>query len=403
MRVLLAANASYAPPRGGSTRSNLVWLRALSSAGHECRVVSTLPEDRPGEHVPTRLTQDGIEILPVRNLARETGTVAREIRSFAPDWVFISSEDLSHVLLREAHENAPDRLIYLAHTPQFFPFGPESWNPDARAAAIVEAARAIVAIGEHMAGYIERALGVRPRVIHPPIYGVGPFVNRARFGEGLILMINPCAVKGISIFQALARRFPERSFGALVGWGATARDLEQLAALPNVTVLGSVPGIDDVLSQAAVLLMPSLWYEGFGLIVMEAMLRGLPVISSDSGGLVEAKRGSGFVIPVRPIERYLAQFDETHMPKPVIPEQDIEPWAQALTTLLSVPAAYEEESRRSFAAAVSFVERLRAADFEDLLHSLTHAESPAAGPALERLSPEKRALLLRRLRRRLPQ
>ena len=45
--------------------------------------------------------------------------------------------------------------------------------------------------------------------------------------------------------------------------------------------------------------MPSLWYEGFGLIAMEAMLRGIPVISSDSGGLVEARQGTGFVIPVR--------------------------------------------------------------------------------------------------------
>ena len=38
--------------------------------------------------------------------------------------------------------------------------------------------------------------------------------------------------------------------------------------------------------------MPSLWFEGFGLIAMEAMLRGLPVIASDSGGLEEAKAGN---------------------------------------------------------------------------------------------------------------
>ena len=69
--------------------------------------------------------------------------------------------------------------------------------------------------------------------------------------------------------------------------------------------------------------MPSLWYEGFGLIAMEAMLRGLPVVSSDSGGLVEAKQGTGFVIPVGPIEQYEAVFDENFMPKPVDSEQDM--------------------------------------------------------------------------------
>ena len=62
--------------------------------------------------------------------------------------------------------------------------------------------------------------------------------------------------------------------------------------------------------------MPSLWYEGFGLIVMENMLRGIPVVASDAGGLKEAKRGTGYVIPVRTIERYQPVFDEHGMPKP---------------------------------------------------------------------------------------
>ena len=33
MRVLLTANASYVPPRGGATRSNLVWLDHLTAHG----------------------------------------------------------------------------------------------------------------------------------------------------------------------------------------------------------------------------------------------------------------------------------------------------------------------------------------------------------------------------------
>ncbi len=117
-------------------------------------------------------------------------------------------------------------------------------------------------------------------------------------------MVNPCAVKGISIFLALARRFPEYSFGALPGWGTTAADRQALQALPNVTLLANVRNIEQVFSKTRVLLMPSLWYEGFGLSVMEAMLRGIPVIASDSGGLTEAKLGTRFVLPVRPIKGY---------------------------------------------------------------------------------------------------
>ena len=145
--------------------------------------------------------------------------------------------------------------------------------------------------------------------------------------------------------------------------------------------------------------MPSLWYEGFGLIAMEAMLRGLPVIASDSGGLQEAKRGTGFVIPVRPIERFEPVFDETHMPKPVEVAQDIEPWAHALRTLLTDKQTYLQEAETSRSVAEEFVTKVRASDFEDMLARLRPNTSTDSGIArLDQLSPAKRALLLKRLR-----
>ena len=44
-------------------------------------------------------------------------------------------------------------------------------------------------------------------------------------------MINPCAVKGISIFLETARLLPGVRFGATPGWGATAADLPGAGAL----------------------------------------------------------------------------------------------------------------------------------------------------------------------------
>jgi glycosyltransferase involved in cell wall biosynthesis len=146
--------------------------------------------------------------------------------------------------------------------------------------------------------------------------------------------------------------------------------------------------------------MPSLWLEGFGLIAMEAMLRGLPVIASNSGGLQEAKAGTGFIIPVKPIERFEAVFDETHMPKPVDVPQDIEPWAEALLALLTHRAAYDQESARSRAVALKFVSSLRVETFEEYLLQL-HPREPVVAPAGAKtpdLTPAQRALLLKRLR-----
>ena len=49
-------------------------------------------------------------------------------------------------------------------------------------------------------------------------------------------MINPCAVKGISIFLEVAERLPAHEFGVVPGWGTTADDRRALQRLPNVRV-----------------------------------------------------------------------------------------------------------------------------------------------------------------------
>lgn len=369
MRVLLTSGASYAPPRGGSTRSNLAWLRVLVASGHDCHVVAAADPQYVRDQ-PTISYDSGVVIHSADDPGAERELLRRHIAEFDPEVLLVSSEDLSHVLLREAHRSGAAAVVYLAHTPQFFPFGPESWNPDPQAAELVKGCAAIVAIGEHVAGYIERAIGVRPRVIHPPSYGSGPFARDAAPTREFVTMINPSAVKGISIFLAVARALPQVRFAALPGWATTKADRDALGAVPNITLLDPVRDIGELLRRTRVLLMPSLWYEGFGLIVMEAMLRGIPVISSDSGGLEEAKRGTGYVIPVRPIVRYESSYDDRHMPRAIVPAQDIAPWTAAIDELTRNEPAWQRESGRSFDAATRFVSAVRPEAFEELLASV---------------------------------
>src|SRR5437879_4445830 len=101
MRILLTSNAPHHPARGGSTRSNLIWLEHLASSGHECLVVCA------GAQTETATTRNGIAIVSVRDLVRNRTALTEQIRRFGPDFVLASSEDLSHVLLREAYSTAP--------------------------------------------------------------------------------------------------------------------------------------------------------------------------------------------------------------------------------------------------------------------------------------------------------
>ncbi len=416
MKVLLASNASHVPPRGGSTRSNLVWLRHLATHGHECRVVAaaaekTTPEERARFEAELRgqsleggaetVSPEGIRFFNVDAPAARPLVLRAQIETWNPDWVLVSSEDLSHGLLREAFRSAPGKVVYLGHTPQFFPFGTESWNQDETATKLLRGAAGIVTISHSVAAHVEKFVGVKSKVIHPPMYGAAPWPFYQNWGKGTVTMINPCAVKGISVFADLARAFPAVPFTGLRGWGTTGEDEALLRAIPNVTLRDAVKDIDEVLRETQILLMPSLWYEGFGLIVMEAMLRGIPVIASDYGGLSESTLGVSYLAPVSPIIKYEDRFDERHMPVPVVRPQNGAVWNLWLSTLLENQDTYQKVSGDSRKAAVQFVNHLDAGELQRWLESLQPAAAVPVKPAvsLEALTPEKRALLLRKLKK----
>ena len=185
-------------------------------------------------------------------------------------------------------------------------------------------------------------------------------------------------------FSGLARALPHVSFTALPGWGTTSDDLRTLASAPERHHHACMRRHIRIVRRTSVLLMPSLWFEGFGLIVMEAMLRGIPVIASDSGGLKEAKQGTAYVIPVQPIRAYEQAWDERHMPRAVLPEQDLTPWMEAMRKLTSDRAAWREESRPFARAALKFVASIDAGALERFLLDLrpvTGDPLPAAARA----------------------
>ncbi|MCR9073185.1 MAG: amino acid adenylation domain-containing protein [Alphaproteobacteria bacterium] len=425
--LVLATNVPYTRFHGGANRSNKALAEALAARGHRVTVItpalSSPPQETLEEWRSARLTEgaslkptsdgyrfelNGVSVLAVADQGRMLPAFAEAVVRERPDWVLVSSEDPSQALLSAALDAAPGRVAYLALTPQLFPFGPESLYPGEARTEMVRRCRLRLVLSKAAADYVERWSGVTAEIYAPPHFGSGPFPVLGD-PSGAALLINASQIKGLPIFLELARRFPGRRFWALPGYATTAADRAAIAALPNMEMRPNRPSLDDVLSGVSVVLMPSLWFESFGMAAVDSMLRGIPVLASDHGALPEALLGTRSPLPVRPIEGYRDSLEDNLLLQPVVPEQDIGPWRDALAALWDSPDEYPVISQSVRRAAQAFADAGSVASVERLLEEGSATAAPLAGSlrpskpetsAGATLSPSQKSEMLRRVRER---
>ncbi len=95
--------------------------------------------------------------------------------------------------------------------------------------------------------------------------------------------------KGVDVLIDAMRSLPDAKL-RIVGTGPQEGDLRLLAKdMKNVSFDGFLSGskLWDAVRRARVVVVPSVWYEAFGLTALEAMALGRPVIASNLGGLAE--------------------------------------------------------------------------------------------------------------------
>lgn len=387
MKILIVMNLPYYPAHGGANKSNRIVAELLAARGHAVHMVapalgvpprtnlgelrSSLDEQgarvEGGDNGTWRYEIRGVHLHAVTDRHRLRETLVHCIDSLRPEWVIVSSEEPSQSLLQAALTHASGRVAYMLHTPNFLPFGPLAFYPGRKRAALVEKVTCIIAASQFGADYVNRWSSARTVVCHLPVYGEGPFPLFETTDREFVTLFNPCRYKGIDIFASLAEALPDTGFAAVTSWGTTNADLERLRALPNVTILPACDDIDETFRRTKILLMPSLWLENFGLTLIEAMLRGIPVLAADVGGLPEAKLGTKFVLPVKPIERFSDEVDENNLPVGIVPEQDTEPWREALEKLIANQELYADECLAARTAATKFVEGLDISTLECIL------------------------------------
>lgn len=134
------------------------------------------------------------------------------------------------------------------------------------------------------AGFPQEKLVVKPNfLLNDPGVGLGEggfalFAGRLTAEKGLQLLLEA--------WRILGGRLPLR----IAGGGPMLGEAQRVAeSLPNVEILGQQPyqKVLQLMGEARVVIVPSIWYETFGRVVIEAFAKGTPVIASDCGALPE--------------------------------------------------------------------------------------------------------------------
>ena len=184
-----------------------------------------------------------------------------------------------------------------------------------------------IAISQSLSQFAVEVEGAPPEKIHTIPYGLDfqrltPHIQKAtrqamRQQIGLdaeaVVVGMVCRLveqKGLSYgLQALARVLPQFPDACCViaGEGPLRAELEAeakaLGLRDCVHFLGWRDDVADLMTALDLLLVPSLW-EGFGLVILEAMARQLPVIASAVSAIPEiiVQGETGLLVPPRDVE-----------------------------------------------------------------------------------------------------
>ena len=308
LRILQMGSTAY---RGGVTTAIMTLCSALQQEGHEVMLVSD------GGDLDSLRTQ-GIQ-CKVTDFSKKFGSllsgtlaVKNAIRQFRPDVIHV-------------HGRAPALLCYLGgRIPDWFTLHNTHFTDRVGFMDVGMIRRLLSPMGkrffvldEKARIYLMKSMGISPSKIEVIINGVDcdryrePTAGerqqaRTRFeteaNQTLVLFVgrlHPSKQPGAVVAAAKAALDAGRSDlrFVLVGEGELEKDVRHDIDVAGVKDICTLYGWMDPLEAyfaADLLVMPSL-YEGFGLVAVEAMATGLPVLRSRTGGsekmIIEGKTG----------------------------------------------------------------------------------------------------------------
>lgn len=132
-------------------------------------------------------------------------------------------------------------------------------------------------------GFPAEKISVKPNFVYPDP-GLSPVKE-----DYLVYVGRLQAEKGIQTLLAAMPKLPATIRVKIVGEGPMAPDVLACAQKYNLDYVGKLSLADtyDVIGKARGLIIPSVWHEPFGRVVVEAYAKGTAVIGSRMGGIPE--------------------------------------------------------------------------------------------------------------------
>lgn len=354
VRKILYVSGSYFPAPGGSEQTMHSLMKHLLQKGYICRVVT-----REDNKKKSKDYIDGVAISRVDSKNLE--------RFLQEDFI----KDKPDVIMTQLMWS--DRVIRVASSykiPVIYFVRSVGGNLDLSYKSSYRVA-AIVSNSEVTQRFIKENWG-RDSIVMYPIIDPEQFIVNSHKPQ-YITLVNPLKVKGGEIFKEIAKSLPEEKFLAVRGWthlkdqAGKNWDMKKMQEMAdafkdtphipeevdfsgqnNVEVVGPFEDMRSVYGQTKILVVPSLWDEAFGRVVVEAMLNGIPVIASNKGYLSHTVGAGGFIIQK---------------------VEDIASWVDTIRSLNN-PARYQELKEKAKKAAQRFKPEVEVQKIQELLESM---------------------------------
>jgi glycosyltransferase involved in cell wall biosynthesis len=167
-------------------------------------------------------------------------------------------------------------------------------------------------------GLPARRIRVKPNFVADP----GPRSMPVSKSRTVLYVGRISPEKGVDILVEAWRRIAAKTTLELViiGDGASRAELERRAP-PGIRFEGHLqaPRVQERMRGARALVLPSIWYEGQPMVVLEALAAGLPVLASRTGGMPDllAPVGREWLVPPGVVEALAGSLRELEEPERV--------------------------------------------------------------------------------------